>query len=194
MPTSSHGRPQVAPTTRQLMHCRFLTGVCYAVVTTLPLGVENISIIVSQLHRREIQKVKMTAQSFSLGGGFERGTARSKVPLHLLLLHTFLSNKEKYAVGDMTSLLFIPRQKRATTGRPYKHALSALQTANTGHRGIVPYKSTPEDTSGDRSRRYFNYLQTLFFCIIHGMHCSAKLAVEHGNQNGGIVHHVHIAL
>jgi len=30
----------------------------------------------------------------------------TKVPLHLLLLHTFLSNKEKYAVGDITALLF----------------------------------------------------------------------------------------
>jgi len=61
--------------------------VCYAVVTTIsPLGVENISIIVSQLHRREIQKVKMTAQSFSLGGGFEMGTAFCNAPNPELLL------------------------------------------------------------------------------------------------------------
>ena len=137
MPTSSHGRPQVAPTTRQLMHCRFLTGVCYAVVTTLPLGVENISIIVSQLHRREIQKVKMTAQSFSLGGGFERGTARSKVPLHLLLLHTFLSNKEKYAVGDITALLFarckqkIAKNGIATQAMPFHYFILSTENQMT---------------------------------------------------------------
>ena len=71
----------------------------------------------------------MTVQHFLFVGGFERGTARSRVPLRLVLLHTFLSNKEKYVCEAMTRLLFPTKQKQYSSQKTLRSLKALIQSA-----------------------------------------------------------------